>query len=97
MKKQRKANASVRKKKRQRARNKRLAKKGRPVPNDNSVSANDEQPVKKDSLKYRFAALSEDKYIIIRFDKKDPVKTDSIFVRYNEDGDDILAYDKQFI
>lgn len=95
MKKQMKARSSLRKKKRQRAKNKRLREKGIAVPDNNSVA--EEIPVKKDSLKYRFAALSEDKYIIISFDKKAPVKTDSIFVRYNYDEDDVLDYDKQII
>lgn len=53
--------------------------------------------MKRDSLKYSFRTLQEDRYIIISFNKKEPVRTDSIFVRYNEDGDDILNYDKQFI
>jgi len=75
--KQRKAKASLRKKKRQRAKNKRLREKGITVPDIDS----EEQTVKKDTLKYRFKALSEDKYIIISFSRKNPNKTESIFVR----------------
>ena len=97
MKKQRKARASLRKKKRQRAKNKRLREKGIVVPDNNSTTDAGETPVKRDSLKYSFRTLQEDRYIIISFNKKEPVKTDSIFVRYNEDGDDVLDYDKQFI
>jgi hypothetical protein len=96
MKKQMKARSSLRKKKRQRAKNKRLREKGIAVPDNNPIVSG-ETPVKKDSLKYRFAALSEDRYIIISFDKKEPIKTDSIFVRYNNDEDDVLDYDKQII
>lgn len=93
MKKQRKSNASLRKKKRQRAKNKRLREKGIIVPENNS----DEVTSKPDSLKYSFSTIKEDRYVIISFDKKEPVKTDSIFVRYNSDGDDVLDHDKQFI
>lgn len=96
MKKQMKTNASVRKKKRLRAKNKRLAKKGKPPISENNSEQN-EGTVKKDSLKFKFKALQEDRYIIISFNKKDPIKTDSIFVRYNSDGDDVLDYDKQLI
>lgn len=98
MRKQRKANASIRKRKRQRAKNKRLAEKGI-VRNDKNTTGIDaeEMPQKPDSLKYRFKALAEDRYVIISFNKKEPVKTDSIFIRYNADGDDILDYDKQII
>lgn len=97
MKAARKARVSLRKKKRQRAKNKRLSKKGKAKYNNYDVSDPEEQQVKKDSLKYRFAALQEDRYIIISFNKTEPVKTDSIFVRYNADGDDVLDYDKQLI
>lgn len=96
MKKQMKTNASVRKKKRLRAKNKRLAKKGKPPISENSSEQN-EGAVKKDSLKYKFKALQEDRYIIISFNKKDSIKTDSIFVRYNTDEDDVLEYDKQLL
>lgn len=97
MKAARKARVSMRKKKRQRAKNRRLSKKGKPIKNYNENSEAEETVIKKDSLKYRFSALQEDRYIIISFNKKEPVKTDSIFVRYNSDGDDVLEYDKQFI
>ncbi len=97
MKKQRKAKASLRKKKRQRAKNKRLRKKGIVVPENNYESDSNETTVKRDTLKYRFKTLGEDRYIIISFNKKEPLKTDSIFVRYNNDGDDVLDYDKQLI
>jgi hypothetical protein len=96
LKKQRKAKASLRKKKRQRAKNRRLREKGIAVPDYNTPEPG-ETVTKPDSLKYRFKALQEDRYIIISFNKKDPDKTDSLFVRYNNDGDDILEYDKQFI
>ena len=92
-KKQRKARASLRKKKRQRAKNKRLREKGITIPDIDS----EEATVKKDTLKYKFKALSEDRYVIISFNKKEPIKTDSIYVRYNADGDDVLDYDKQII
>lgn len=91
--KQRKAKASLRKKKRQRAKNKRLREKGITVPDIDA----EETSVKKDSLKYRFKALGEDRYIIISFNKKETPEPDSIFVRYNLDGDDVLEYDKQII
>lgn len=97
MKKQRKAKASLRKKKRQRAKNKRLREKGIAVPDINTTADTGETPEKADSLKYKFKALQEDQYIIISFNRKDPVKTDSLFVRYNADGDDMLEYDKQVI
>lgn len=98
MKKQRKANASLRKKKRQRAKNKRLREKGIAVPDINNTTTDGaEAPTKPDSLKYKFKALQEDRYVIISFNKANPTKTDSLFVRYNDDGDDILEYDKQII
>ncbi len=97
MKKQRKANASLRKKKRQRRKNKRLAKKGISIKENNTTADSGEMPQRLDSLKYRFTVLKEERYIIISFEKKDPVKTDSLFVRYNSDEDDVLDYDKQFI
>lgn len=97
LKKQRKAKASLRKKKRQRAKNKRLREKGIAVPDINTTADAGETAEKADSLKYKFKALQEDKYIIISFNRKDLVKTDSLFVRYNADGDDMLEYDKQVI
>ena len=97
MKAQRKARVSLRKKKRQRAKNKRLSKKGRGKSVESTIAVSDEQPVKKDSLKYQFAALKEDRYIIISFNKTEPAKTDSVFVRYNSDEDDVLDYDKQLL
>ena len=96
LRKQRKAKASLRKKKRQRAKNKRLREKGIAVPDYNTPDP-EETVTKPDSLKYKFKALQEDKYVIISFNKKDPDKTDSLFVRYNADGDDVLDYDKQII
>ncbi len=97
MKKQRKSKSTARKKKRQRAKNKKLREKGIVVPDNNSTADTDEAPVKKDTLKYRFMALQEERYIIISFNKTDPYKTDSAFVRYNTDEDDVLEYDKQIL
>ena len=97
LKKQRKTKASTRKKKRQFAKNKRLRKKGINVPDNSSTVDADDTPVKKDSLKYRFTALQEERYIIISFNKTNPDKTDSAFVRYNSDEDDVLEYDKQIL
>jgi len=97
MKKQRKSKATARKKKRQCAKNKRLRKKGIDAPDNNSTADTDERSAKKDSLKYRFKALQEERYIIISFNKTNPDKTDSTFVRYNNDEDDVLEYDKQIL
>lgn len=97
MKKQRKSNASLRKKKRQRAKNKRLREKGINVPDINTTTDGQETTTKADSLKYRFKALQEDRYVIVSFNKKEPIKTDSVFLRYNSDEDDILEYDKQIL
>lgn len=97
MKKQRKAKAALRKKKRQRAKNKRLREKGIIVPENNSTADAEQKFVKKDSLKYSYRAQQEDRYIIICFDKTNPLKTDSVFVRYNNDEDDVLDYDKQIL
>lgn len=96
MKKQRKARASLRKKKRQRIKNKRLREKGIVIVNNNNDSDNDGTQ-KQDSLKYRFKALQEDRYVIISFNRTDPSGTDSLYVRYNSDEDDILEYDKQLV
>ena len=101
MKKQRKSRASARKKKRQRARNKRAREKGNVVSKPNysesntQENKNEEPPAKKDSLKYSFTTVSEDKYIVIKFFKTDPPKVDSILIKYPDDGDEISAYDKQ--
>lgn len=97
MKAQRKARASMRKKKRMRAKNKRLSKKGRERYEDNVVKEQEERTQKPDSLKYRFKAQQEDRYILVSFTKKGTATADSVFVRYNEDGDDVLEYDKQLL
>lgn len=64
---------------------------------ENNTDESEYTTTKPDSLKYRFKALQEDRYVIISFNKNDPDKTDSLFVRYNSDGDDVLDYDKQII
>ncbi len=96
MKKQRKANASLRKKKRQRAKNKRLREKGIIVP-ENSSTEDVQAQEKPDSLKYKFKAQQEERYIIVSFSKSNPDKTDSVYVRYNAYEDDVLEYDKQLL
>lgn len=98
MKKQRKSKASARKKKRQRARNKREREKGRVIKKPNySEGSADEPQVKKDSLHYSFASNAEDQYIIIKFNKIDPDKKDSVLIKYPDKGDEISNYDKQVL
>ncbi len=102
MKKQRKAKASLRKKKRQRAKNKRLREKGISIPADYAENKNGEQdqeeakPVK-DSLHYSFKTASEDKFIVISFLKVNPITTDSILIKFPNKGNEISYYDKQLL
>jgi hypothetical protein len=99
MKKQRKARASLRKKKRQRAKNKRLSKKGNKAskPGYDYEDKDEPKTVKKDSLKYSFSSEVKEEYIVIRFTRKDKEKADSILVKYPENGNEISAYDKQLL
>ena len=102
MKKQRKAKATSRKKKRQRAKNKRLREKGIIVKqsdyaDESKPTKNEESKPTRDTTHYSFKTPQEDQYVIIRFSNINPDKTDSIFVRYNKKGDDVLDYDKQIL
>jgi hypothetical protein len=99
MKKQRKARASLRKKKRQRAKNKRLSKKNNGTGRfDYNYEDKDEpKAVKRDSLKYSFDPEVKEQYIVICFTKKKNEKADSILVKYPENGNEIRAYDKQLL
>ncbi|MBP7810349.1 MAG: hypothetical protein KA163_13725 [Bacteroidia bacterium] len=97
-----KGKASLRKKKRQRAKNKRLREKGNVKQSDyvenNTQQQNQEDPTPiKDSLHYSFKTTAEDKFIIIKFFKISPAISDSILIRYPDKGQEITYYDKQII
>jgi hypothetical protein len=102
MKKQRKAKASLRKKKRQRAKNKRLREKGITNSSDYVETQEVEQKQEeskptKDSVHYSFKTPSDDKFIIIKFFRINPTSTDSVSIRYPDKGSDISYYDKQIL